>query len=262
MSKEKSKHAFPTQKTSWSRVIFVEILPWILVALVLSFLFRSFLYTPFYIPSASMMPNLKTGDYIVASKFAYGYGPHSISLFGMNILPTRIMEARPKRGDVVIFKLPSDLDVFYIKRVIGLPGDTINIQQGKIAINGKEVQKVKLKNYESRYEAIRGKPKKNQGITHDASDFISVPMYMEKSLEDGRKYNILQDTMPAKGSQNGSFTVPEDHYFVLGDNRNNSRDSRFKDVSYIPYDNIVAKASYILFSDVEYFENFGKAINE
>ena len=182
--------------------------PILLLVLVL----RSFIFEPFRIPSGSMMPTLVEGDFIFVNKFAYG--------LRLPVINTKVVEiGDPERGDVVVFRLPSDPSVNYIKRVVGLPGDVVDYQQAskRLTINGEPISLEQLGAYD-------GDP--------------GIDLVREKFGE-GEHYLLLTRGRLSLG---GTYTVPEGHYFVMGDNRDNSRDSRFQGVEYIPEDRFVGKA--------------------
>lgn len=210
---------------------FVEIIKTIVYALLIALVLRVLLFQPFTIPSGSMIPNLLVGDYIIVSKYSYGYSRHSIP-FSPKIFSGRIFESQPKRGDVAVFKFPPENKVDYIKRVIGLPGDKIQVLDGQVYLNGA--------------------PLKMTELSQDpANAFSSIKQFTE-TLPTGKSYTI-QDMGPDSSTDSTPiFTVPENHYFVMGDNRDNSQDSRVDrnigGVGYVPAENLVGKAQIILFS--------------
>jgi signal peptidase I len=219
----------------------------ILQALVIAFLVRTFLYQPFNIPSASMYPTLKIGDYLFASKLSYGYSKYSfnfaLALGGKTFVsccpldfPGRVVLAdTPKRGDVAVFKLPTDTSVDYIKRVIGLPGDHIQVKDGVLYINGEAVPKKRIEDYVDT-------EKNGQGNGYP------VPQY-EEVLPNGVTYHVLDLTPNGDLDNTGEYVVPPDHYFMMGDNRDNSQDSRvLNKVGYVPVENFVGRADIIFFS--------------
>jgi signal peptidase I len=191
---------------------------------------RSFLFQPFNIPSGSMEDTLLIGDYLFVSKSTYGYSRYS---FPFGIIPFEgrfAVMSDPKRGDIVVFKFPPDNSTDYIKRLIGLPGDRVQMKEGVLYINDVAVPKEKIDDY---VETIGGEPR-------------NIPRYRE-TLPNGVSYEVL-DRDPQGNLDNPQvFVVPEGHYFMMGDNRDNSADSRV-DVGYVPFENFVGKAQIIFFS--------------
>lgn len=203
----------------------------IIQALLLAMVIRTVLFQPFTIPSGSMMPSLLVGDYIFVNKFAYGYSKYSLP-FSPDLFSGRILEfSEPQRGDVIVFRLPSNPDVDYIKRLVGLPGDRIQVTDGVLTINGKPVRKQANGTFASDYAL-------------DPGD--NVPIFRE-TFDNGVSFDTLDHAPNARGDNTQEFVVPEDHYFFMGDNRDNSLDSRF-DVGYVPAENIIGRASVIFFS--------------
>ncbi|CAN5495136.1 signal peptidase I [soil metagenome] len=189
---------------------FLEIVKTVAYALGIALVLRVLLFQPFTIPSASMEPNLYQGDYIIVSKFSYGWSKHSIP-FSPPLFNGRILGHAPKRGDIVVFKLPRDVKMDYIKRLIGLPGDKVQVRDGQIYINGKVLARKEL----APILADTG-----YGVTRAVQRF-------EETNPEGRQYTT-QDFGADGGSDNtGVYTVPKDCYFFMGDNRDDSLDSRF-----------------------------------
>ncbi len=207
----------------------------IVQALILALVVRTFLYQPFNIPSGSMEDTLLIGDYLFVSKFAYGYSRFSLP-FGLHLFDGRIWSAPPKRGDVVVFKLPRDDTTDYIKRVIGLPGDRIQMINGVLYINGTAVKRERISDFVS---------------TDAFGNTTKVPRYRE-TLPDGVSYDTLDLTPNGLEDNTEVFEVPPGHYFMMGDNRDNSTDSRVPPtaggVGYVPFENLVGKAEIIFFS--------------
>jgi signal peptidase I len=204
-------------------------------ALVLVIVFKIFLYQPFIIPSPSMVPTLLVGDYLFVSKFSYGYSKHSLP-WSPDLFSGRIWAGEPKRGDVIVFKLPSDPSQDYIKRLIGLPGDKIQVKAGILHINGEPVQLRQTTDFVGK------------GSTCSKGDMrseITVSRYIE-TLPGGVSHEIL-NCSTSLGDDTRVFEVPAEHYFMMGDNRDNSTDSRF-DVGFVPAENLVGRAEILIFS--------------
>jgi signal peptidase I len=209
-----------------------EIVKTIVFALLIALVLRVLLFQPFTIPSASMEPNLYEGDYIVVSKWTYGYSKHSIP-FSPPVFEGRILGSEPERGDIVVFKLPRDDRTDYIKRVIGLPGDRIQMINNVLHING---------------EAARDVVVTGQDVTNMYGELIVTA---DETLPGGRTFRI-QDFGPGRDLDDTPvFEVPAGHYFMMGDNRDNSVDSRVDEsmgVGLVPAENLIGKAEIILFS--------------
>ena len=177
-----------------------------------------------------MLPNLLVGDYLFVSKYSYGYSRYSLP-FSPNIFEGRIFKKQPKRGDVVVFRLPKDPSIDYIKRIIGLPGDEIIIVNGTIYINDGVIEQAQSKNRDKYF-----------------SDYPKEKLANRKNSTK-KSYNILNLEDNGIGDNTGVYVVPKDHYFFMGDNRDNSLDSRFLDqVGYVSYDNLIGRAEFLFFS--------------
>ena len=203
----------------------------ILLAVFIALLIRSFIFEPFNIPSGSMKPNLLVGDFIFVSKWSYGFSKHSLP-FSLPIIPNKIFSKSPSRGDVVVFKTPENNRIDYIKRVIALPGDKIKIVNGEIILNGNKILRKRLNDFIDTDTNVTNK---------------RVRKYKEFFFN--KEINILDITDNGIADNTNEFLVPEDHFFVLGDNRDNSQDSRFiNSVGFIPFENLVGRAQIIFFS--------------
>lgn len=205
----------------------------ILIAIVIAVVFRSFAFEPFHIPSGSMKSNLLVGDYLFVSKYTYGYSRYSFP-FGLPVFEGRILQRRqPERGDVVVFRLPINPRIDYIKRIMGLPGDRIQVKGGIVYINGKPLPRKRLEDYSDNENLQNIRP---------------IPLY-EETLPEGRTIRILKEMRYGPADETPVFEVPEGHYFLMGDNRDNSRDSRYMmEVGFVPEENIVGHAELIFFS--------------
>ncbi len=211
--------------------IIIDNIKTIIYALIIAIFIRSILIQPFYIPSSSMEPNLLVGDRLFVTKFTYGYSKHSFP-FSPPIFKDRIIGKLPKRGDITVFKTPADNRTDYIKRVIGLPGDTIQFINGDLYLNGNQVLKtIKSKNV----------------FNYCGNSKIEVNTFEEK-LPNGTLYLASYRT-DISFSNTDKYLVPEDHLFLLGDNRDCSKDSRFlSEVGYVHQNNLVGKAQIFFFS--------------
>ena len=196
-------------------------------AILIAIVFRSFLFEPFSIPSGSMIPTLKVGDYLFVSKYSYGYSRYS---FPLGIIPFsgRIAEGVPERGDVIVFRKPGQENIDYIKRLVGLPGDEIYVQKGILHINGKPVHRAIVEDV-------------------DANLYNKRAVVYNETLPEGRSYLIQEYSDTDSMDNTPPVIVPEGHYFFMGDNRDNSRDSR-AEVGFVPAENLVGRAEFIFFS--------------
>lgn len=201
-------------------------------ALLIALVIRTFLFQPFNIPTGSMIPSLLIGDYLFVSKYSYGYSQHSLP-FSPALFNGRILGSSPERGDIAVFKLPTDNRTDYIKRVIGLPGDTIQMINSVLHINGDPVPRERIEDM----------------IDRDVFGNVRrIPQYQE-TLPNGVSYTTLDLVQTGLGDNTGMYRVPEGHYFMMGDNRDNSSDSRVpSSVGYVPFENFVGKAQVIFFS--------------
>jgi len=194
---------------------------------------RVLVFEPYTIPSGSMIPTMLIGDYLYVHKSGYGISKYSFPFYHPSFMKGRYFETRPNQGDVVVFKVPQDTDINYIKRLIGLPGDKIQMKEGRLYINGTVVPQKRIDDYVEK--TASGRLKK-------------TPQFIE-TLPNGEEYPILRDGIdgqqPADNTE--EFTVPEDHYFMMGDNRNHSGDSRSA-LGPIPFENFVGPAKMVLLS--------------
>jgi|TARA_B110000211_G_C14032455_1_gene532835 signal peptidase I len=212
--------------------IILENIKTLIGALVIAILIRSLLFQPFYIPSSSMEPTLLVGDRIFVSKYKYGYSKHSFP-FSPNLTNKRFFIQEPIRGDLVVFKTPEDNRTDFIKRLIGLPGDTIQFVNGDLFINDKKINRIKTK---------------IKNVIRCGNSNLEINFFIE-TLPNGVKHLVVYKR---KGSQQNTrkFKVPLNHYFLMGDNRDCSRDSRYLDsVGYVNNINLVGKAEIIFFSN-------------
>ncbi len=209
---------------------FVSNLKSVTLAIFIALLIRSFIAEPFNIPSGSMKPNLLVGDFIFVSKWSYGFSKHSLP-FSIPLIPKKIFSSIPNKGDVVVFKTPENNRIDYIKRVIGLPGDKIQILNGQLILNGDVILRKKEKDFIDNDLNVSLKRIRQYKEYHDQITFNTLDI-MDNGIADNTKL----------------FEVPEGYFFVMGDNRDNSQDSRFETVGFIPFENLVGKARFIFFS--------------
>ncbi|HWM81423.1 MAG TPA: signal peptidase I [Pseudolabrys sp.] len=200
-------------------------------ALIIALVIRTFLFQPFNIPSGSMKATLLVGDYLFVSKYSYGYSRFSLPL-SPPLFSGRIFGSQPERGDVVVFRLPKDTSTDYIKRVIGLPGDRIQMIEGVLNINGTPVKRERADDYIETDEGPRP---------------VHVRRWRE-TLPNGVSYYTLDLVENGFADNTQVYTVPPGEYFMMGDNRDNSTDSRFSQVGFVPFENLVGRAQVIFFS--------------
>lgn len=205
----------------------------IIYALIIAGIVRVFFFQPFNIPSGSMKSTLLIGDYLFVSKLSYGYSRYSFP-FGLTSFDGRVIASDPKRGDVAVFKLPADNSTDYIKRVIGLPGDTVQMIDGVLHINGKAVPRERVDDFVERDSV---------GSVH------RIKRYRE-TLPNGVSYMTLDMIDNHAGDNTAVFKVPAGSYFMMGDNRDNSTDSRYPGggVGFVPLENFIGRADLIFFS--------------
>jgi signal peptidase I len=223
------------QTESWGETIRT-----VFYAVLIAIGIRTFAWEPFNIPSESMLPTLQIGDYLFVSKYAYGYSKHSFP-FSIGPFDGRIFESPVKRGDVVVFKLPRDNTTDYIKRIVGLPGDKLQVTNGVLHINGKAVPKVRTDSF----------PYTSYPYDEQYGIERNFPTY-DETLPNGIKY-LSYDLAPRGPLDNTDvYEVPAGHYFAMGDNRDNSTDSRVPisqhGVGFVPAENLVGRAEVLFFS--------------
>lgn len=215
-----------TAQEEWSE--FFKTALW---AVALALVIRTFLYEPFNIPSGSMLPTLEIGDYLFVYKPSYGYSRHSFP-FGLAPIEGRIFSDPPKRGDVIVFKLPTNPGIDYIKRIVGLPGDRVQVIDGRLYLNGALVPR----------EPVGLRQISERGLTS------TLAVYIE-TLPGGVMHEIYEEADDRPLDNTPEYLVPDGHYFCMGDNRDYSQDSRVQDlVGFVPLENIVGKADFIFFS--------------
>ncbi len=215
------------------------------------FILRSFIFAPFNIPSESMLPRLFVGDYLLVAKWPYGYSRHSLP-FSLPLIPGRVMATVPERGDVVVFKAPPSNNVDYIKRVIGLPGDRIQMRTGQVFLNGRPIPKIRVPDL-----VLPVSPNTRciapvfERMTTAGTMTCHYPRFKE-ILPNGRSYYVL-DLADSVADTTDVYTVPQGHVFMMGDNRDNSLDSRFPaedggGIGFVPVENLVGRATISIFS--------------
>jgi signal peptidase I len=224
-----------------------ELLVSLVEALIIAVVIRTLLFQPFSIPSGSMEPTLLIGDYLFVTKYSYGYSRYSIP-FAPPLFSGRIFASAPERGDVVVFR-HGDLD--FIKRLIGLPGDHIQVKEGVLYINDKQVERKQVDDF------VGEDPCPKDGPTFSFPGFVNRAVHVKRwreTLPNGRSYDTLacapRPVTPGEIDPNNTevYTVPPGEYFMMGDNRNNSEDSRFPDVRYVPFELFIGHARIIFFS--------------
>jgi signal peptidase I len=213
----------------------------VVYAVLIALAVRTVAYEPFNIPSGSMIPTLLIGDYLFVSKFSYGYSRYSLP-FGLPLFSGRILSRPVQRGDVAVFKLPKDNSTDYIKRIIGLPGDRIQVRHGELYINDQPVPRRRVDDY----------------LYRESGGVIPLVQYVE-TLPNGVQHPIIKigdngpldncPGAPACLATTKEYEVPPGYYFAMGDNRDNSQDSRvLSAVGYVPAENLVGRAEFLFFS--------------
>ena len=201
-------------------------------ALLIALVIRTFLFQPFNIPSGSMKATLLVGDYLFVSKYSYGYSHYSLPLSPPLFSGRLLSFAEPARGDIVVFRLPKDDTTDYIKRVIGLPGDSIQMVDGVLHINGQPVKRERIEDF----------------IDEDEGGRSTRVRRWRETLPNGVTYTTLDLPYNLQADNTEVYHMPPENYFMMGDNRHNSTDSRFPQVGYVPFENIVGRAQLIFFS--------------
>lgn len=209
---------------------FGETIRTVIYAVLIAVVVRTVAFEPFNIPSGSMIPSLLIGDYLFVSKYSYGYSRYSFP-FGMPPFDGRVLADEPERGDVAVFKFPRDNKTDYIKRVVGLPGDRIQMQDGRLVINGEVVPRERIEDYVERDP---------MGNTRRFAQYI-------ETLPGGTQHRIIEMGDDRMSDDTREFVVPDGHYFMMGDNRDNSDDSR-GNVGFVPFENFVGRAEVLFFS--------------
>ncbi len=212
------------------------------------FILRSFIFAPFSIPSESMLPRLFVGDYLIVTKWNYGFSRHSLP-WSIPLISGRIMARIPDRGDVIVFKAPPANDTDLIKRVIGVPGDVVQMRDGILWLNGKPIPKVRVADF------VQPVSPNTHCLTADAveaaPDGTARCRYAQfrETLPSGKSYNVL-DFGPSFPDNTQAYTVPENNIFLMGDDRDDSGDSRLEagGFGFVPIENIVGKAQLSVFS--------------
>ncbi|MBQ9035481.1 MAG: signal peptidase I [Alphaproteobacteria bacterium] len=203
----------------------------IVLAVFIALIIRSFWLEPFRIPSGSMYPTLQVGDYLFVSKYTYGYSRYSFPA-GLPLFKGRIFYSEPQRGDIAVFKFPKNPHTDFIKRIIGLPGDKIQVKDGHLYINGEQVER-------------------NEKERYIIDEYVAIPEFYhqyDETLPEGKIHRIIEMSDEERIVDNTEeFTVPEDMFFMMGDNRDRSDDSRLS-VGFVPKENLVGKARFIFFS--------------
>ena len=204
----------------------------VVYAVLIALAIRTVAFEPFNIPSGSMKPTLLVGDYLFVSKYSYGYSRHSLPL-SLPLIPGRILMSEPERGDIAVFKLPTDNKTDYIKRIVGLPGDRIQMREGRLYLNGEQVVRRRVADF----------------IEIDEYGRIRRAVQFDEILPNGRAHRILEHTDQGQLDNTPVYVVPQAHYFAMGDNRDNSLDSRvLSGVGFVPAENLVGRAEILFFS--------------
>ncbi len=227
---------------------FKELFKTLLIAGTIAIFFRSIFYEPFNIPSGSMVPTLLVGDYLFVSKYTYGYSKYSFP-FGVVPIKDRLLYKTPKRGDVIVFRKPGDETIDYIKRLVALPNDTVQVKQGILYINSKKIKRIKT----------------NIRMRKNTFGDEKIFSQYEEIFDNSQSHQIIESSDNDPFDDTIMFKVPLNHFFFMGDNRDNSKDSRTPEVGFVPKKNLIGKAEIIFFShnssaSIFEFWNWHKAI--
>jgi signal peptidase I len=240
----------------------VDFVKFLAKLLIVIFIFRSFIFSPFNIPSESMQPRLLIGDYLFVSKWSYGFSRHSLP-FSAPLIPGRILASQPERGDVAVFKAPPSNQDDYIKRVIGLPGDSVQMIDGVLHLNGQAVVKEKIEDFvipvsQNMIDAAEQSgehPCSQQSFQERSSNGVTQCRYprFRETLPSGKSYEVLDLVDRQIADNTDIYIVPKDSLFLMGDNRDRSQDSRFaqvdgRGIGFVPQENLVGKAAFTVFS--------------
>jgi len=237
----------PKKKESWW-----ETLRFFLILFIAAVLIRSLLFAPFSIPSASMLPSLMIGDYLFVAKWPYGYSRYSFP-FGVASFDGRLLAGLPERGDIVVFRHPSPANEDWVKRVIGVPGDQIELRDGTVILNGEPLRRQRIADYAMRVSS--NSPCRAMGATRQiaAADgaVCAFPRFRE-TLPGGRSYDVVDQIEDGDADNVEPLIVPEGHLFVMGDNRDDSYDSRYEveegGVGLLPVENVLGRATIAFWS--------------